>query len=112
MARSLECNEIVAVAPDPPLTLCDAIQTLQVAPLTFGILRDRNAVALSVSEHEVEGAVRFAWQRHQLVVEPGAAVGLAALLSGKLAPKDGTVAVLSGGNVDPSLHARIVARTA
>jgi threonine dehydratase len=112
MARSLECNEIVAVAPDPPLTLCDAIQTLQVAPLTFGILRDRNAVALSVSEHEVESAVRFAWERHQLVVEPGAAVGLAALLSGKLAPKDGTVAVLSGGNVDPSLHARIVARTA
>jgi threonine dehydratase len=112
MARSLECNEIVAVAPDPPLTLCDAIQTLQVAPLTFGILRDRNAVALSVSEHEVESAVRFAWERHQLVVEPGAAVGLAALLSGKLAPKGGTVAVLSGGNVDPSLHARIVARTA
>jgi threonine dehydratase len=112
MARSLECNEIVAVAPDPPLTLCDAIQTLQVAPLTFGILRDRNAVALSVSEHEVESAVRFAGERHQLVVEPGAAVGLAALLSGKLAPREGTVAVLSGGNVDPSLHARIVARTA
>jgi threonine dehydratase len=112
MARSLECNEIVAVAPDPPLTLCDAIQTLRVAPLTFGILRDRNAVALSVSEHEVESAVRFAWERHQFVVEPGAAVGLAALLSGKLAPREGTVAVLSGGNVDPSLHARIVARTA
>jgi len=43
-----------------------------------------------------------------LVVEPGAAVGLAALLAGKLAPREGTVVVLSGGNVDPALHARIV----
>ena len=112
MARSLEGGDIVAVAPDAPPTLCDAIQTLRVAPLTFGILRDRSATALAVSEKEVEDAVRFAWERHQLVVEPGAAVGLAALLAGKLAPRDGTVAVLSGGNVDPALHARIVAGAA
>jgi threonine dehydratase len=42
------------------------------------------------------------------MVEPGGAVALAALLSGKLSPREGTVAVLSGGNVDPALHARIV----
>jgi threonine dehydratase len=63
---------------------------------------------VSVSDAEVEDAVRFAWEKHQLVVEPGGAVALAALLAGKVEPKDGTVVVLSGGNVDPALHARIV----
>ena len=53
--------------------------------------------------------MRFAWTRHQLVVEPGAAVALAALLSGKLGPLEDTVAVVSGGNIDPALHARIIA---
>ena len=80
--------------------------------MTFGILRDRGAQAVSVSEAEVAEAVRFAWERHQLRVEPGGAVALAALLAGKLAPKKGTVAVLSGGNVDPALHARIVGESA
>jgi threonine dehydratase len=75
----------------------------------LGILAERNAQALSVSDSEVEDAIRFAWEKHELVVEPGAAVGLAALLSGKLAPKDDTVVVLSGGNIDPALHARIIA---
>jgi threonine dehydratase len=53
--------------------------------------------------------VHFAWKKHGLVVEPGGAVGLAALLSGKLERRDNTVVVLSGGNVDPALHARIIA---
>jgi len=80
-----------------------------VSPITFNILRDRGATALSVSDSEVEEAVRFAWGQHGLVVEPGGAVALAALLAGKLAPIEDTVVVLSGGNVDPALHARIVA---
>jgi threonine dehydratase len=53
--------------------------------------------------------VRYAWDQHQLVVEPGGAVALAALLSGKVEAVDGVVAVVSGGNIDPALHARIVA---
>jgi threonine dehydratase len=109
MARSLELGEIVPVAADAPNTACDALQTPRVSPITFGILRGRAALALSVSEFEVETAVRFAWDRHQLVVEPGGAVGLAAVLAGKLAPLGDTVVVLSGGNVDPALHARIIA---
>jgi len=47
-------------------------------------------------------------ERLRLVVEPGGAAALAALLSGKAEPREGTVAVLSGGNIDPALHARIV----
>jgi threonine dehydratase len=108
MAHSLELGEIVPVAADAPDTFCDALQTPRVSPITFGILNDRKATALSVSDAEVEEAVRFAWERHQLVVEAGGAVALAALLAGKVAPLQDTVVVLSGGNVDPVLHERIV----
>jgi len=112
MGRSLDLGEIVPVASDAPDTFCDAIMTPRVSPITFGILRDRNARALSVSDAEVADAIRFAWAKHGLVVEPGAAVGLAALLAGKIPPVEDTVAVLSGGNVDPALHARIIAEAA
>lgn len=112
MGRSLELGEIVPVGADAPETFCDAIMTPRVAPITFGILQRRKAQALSVSDSEVEDAIRFAWDEHGLVVEPGAAVALAALVSGKLAPVEDTVAVVSGGNIDPALHARIVGQAA
>jgi threonine dehydratase len=112
MGRSLGLGDIVPVEPDAPDTFCDALQTPRVSPITFGILCDRKAKALSVSDREVEAAVRFAWERHGLVVEPGGAVGLAAVLAGKVAPAERTVVVLSGGNVDPALHARIVSEAA
>jgi len=108
MARSLEQGTIVSVACHAPRTLCDALQTPRVSPITFAILRDRNATALAVSDPEVEKAVRFAWEHHQLMVEPGGAVALAALLSGIVPLEGETVVVLSGGNIDPALHARIV----
>jgi len=108
MARSLELGEIVPVSSDAPNTFCDAIMTPRVSPITLGVLRQRNAKALSVSDAEVADAVRFAWEKHELVVEPGAAVGLAALLAGKLEPLEDTVVMLSGGNVDPALHAEII----
>ena len=109
MGRSLELGDIVPVAADAPPTTCDALQTPRVSPITFGILQQRGAKSLAVSDDEAAEAIRFAWERHGLTVEPGGAVALAALLSGKLAPLEDTVVVLSGGNVDPALHARIVA---
>jgi threonine dehydratase len=112
MGRSLALGEIVPVDAGAPDTFCDAIMTPRVSPITFGILRERNARALSVSDAEVADAIRFAWARHDLVVEPGAAVGLAALSAGKIPPVEDTVVVLSGGNVDPALHARIIAEAA
>lgn len=108
MGRSLAGGEIVPVDADAPSTFCDSLQTPRVSPITFGILRRRSARALAVTEAEVADAVRYAWERHALVVEPGGAVALAALLAGKVEPVDDTVAILSGGNVDPALHARIV----
>ena len=108
MRRSLAGNAIVPVEPGPPPTLCDALQTMIVSPITFGILKARNATALAVSESQVRDAVRWAWVEHQLVVEPGGAVGLAAILAGLVPAGEGTVAVLSGGNIDPALHAEII----
>ena len=108
MRRSLDLGEIVPVPPDAPPTLCDALQTPRVSAITFAILRDRGAKVVTVSDAEIEEAVRFAWREHELTVEPGGAAALAALLAGRVEPLEGTVAVLSGGNIDPALHARIV----
>jgi threonine dehydratase len=112
MRRSLELGKIVPVLQDASATLCDALQTPCVSPITFEILQERNAKALAVTDSEVKQAVRFAWREHGLVVEPGGAVALAALLAGKIEPVDGTVAILSGGNIDPELHARIIGEAA
>lgn len=108
MGNSLTGGAIVPVPADAPPTLCDALQTPRVAELTYGILRDRGARAVSVSEAEVEAAVRFAFRRHGLTVEPGGSAALAALLAGKVPVAGVTVAIVSGGNIDPALHARIV----
>lgn len=108
MRHSLELGEIVPVSSDAPPTLCDALQTPRVSPITFGILQQRGAQALTASEAAVREAVRWAWDKHELIVEPGGAIALAALLSGQIEPAQGTVVVLSGGNVDPALHAEIV----
>ena len=61
--------------PDAPPTFCDALQTPRVSPITFDILERRSAKRCAVSDEEVEAAIRFAWEEHGLVVEPGGAVG-------------------------------------
>ncbi|MFK8041790.1 MAG: pyridoxal-5'-phosphate-dependent protein, partial [Congregibacter sp.] len=67
------------------------------------------AGGLVVSESEVKAAMRYAFRVLKLVVEPGGAVALAALLSGKLDARYQSVAVmLSGGNVDPRMFAQIL----
>ena len=109
MRLSLEGGSIVPVGPDAPPTMCDAIQTPLVSPITFGILKARGAHGVAVSEAEVAEAVRWAWQEHQLVVEPGGAASIAAALSGKVEIEPETVLVVSGGNIDLALHARLVA---
>jgi threonine dehydratase len=109
MARSLAAGVIEPVGPDAPPTLCDALQTPRVSPLTFDILRERQATIVTATDDEVAAGVRWAYREHQLVVEPGGAAALAALLAGKAAVEQDMVVVLSGGNVDPALHARLVA---
>ena len=108
MRRSLEQGQIVPVDPGAPPTLCDALQAPRVSPITFAILKDRGARGVAVSEADVAAAVRWAWEEHQLTVEPGGAASLAALLSGRVDIVPETVVLLSGGNIDPDLHQRLV----
>jgi threonine dehydratase len=110
MTRSLALRRIVPVEEPAPPSSCDALQTKLVSPLTFGALQDARARGLSVSEEEVEAAMRFAFRTLRIVAEPGGAVALAALISGKVDAPEGAVVVVSGGNVDPALYARILGR--
>ncbi len=112
MTRSLAGDEIVPVGANPPQTACDALMTKLVSPLTFGILKRRGATGVAVSEVEIEEAMRFAFANFRLVVEPGGAVALAALLSGKVKPGKRTLISLSGGNIDPGQFAAVLARGA
>jgi threonine dehydratase len=109
MARSLEQGAIVGIDADAPPTRCDALQTPLVSPLTFGVLAGRGARGLAVSDAEVADAMRFAFDRLRLVVEPGGGAALAAVLAGKVDAPEGAVVVLSGGNVDPELYASVIA---
>lgn len=109
MARSLAGGSIVPVEEPAPPTRCDALQTKLVSPLTFDALRAAGARGVAVSEGEVAAAMRFAFSTLRLVVEPGGAAALAALLAGKLDEvPDDSVIVISGGNVDPAQYAEII----
>lgn len=109
MGVSLRAGHIVPVGPNPPPTRCDALQTLEVAPLTFNILSHRNALGVSVSETETGNAMRRAKDELGLTLEPGGAVALAAILSGKVRPAERTLVLLSGGNVDPQTFDDMIA---
>jgi threonine dehydratase len=77
--------------------------------ITFEIAKRDVAGGLTVSDEEAKAAVRFAFRELKLVVEPGGAVSLAAILARKIDLDGRTVAaVLSGGNVDPDLFAQII----
>ena len=109
MAKSLERGEIVPVEAGAPSTKLDALQTPIVSPFTFGVLQERGARGLSVSDEEAFAAMRFAFDTLRLVVEPGGAAALAALLADKIADvPEGSVVLLSGGNVDPGLYASVL----
>lgn len=109
MGRGLRLGHIVPVEPDAPSTSCDALQTPLVSPLTFGVLQARGATGVAVSEEEVRAAVRFAWHELGLMVEPGGSAALAAVLAGKVELSEGTVVLVTGGNMDPAKHAEWVA---
>ncbi|WP_375392351.1 threonine/serine dehydratase [uncultured Sphingomonas sp.] len=109
MRRSLEAGWIEPVGPNPPPTACDALQTQRVSALTFDVLSRRGAEGVAVSEAETAAAQRWAAEKLRLVIEPGGAVALAALLAGKVKPEPGMLVLLSGGNVDLAAYARAMA---
>ena len=108
--RSLAAGERVTLKP-AVRSLCDALESPAPGELTFPIIQRCLAGVAVVSDGEVAEAMRFAFARLKLVVEPGGCVGLAALLADKLGATGKTVGVvLSGGNVDPDLFARVLRR--
>ncbi len=109
MRRSLEASWIEPVGPNPPLTACDSLQTLRVSPLTFDVLSRRDATGVAVSESEIAAAQRWAAEKLRLVIEPGGAVGLAAVLAGRVKLEPGLLVILSGGNVDLAAYAKAIA---
>jgi threonine dehydratase len=91
-------------------TICDALMARMPGKLTFAINQSLVGAGVVASDQEVAAAVAFAFSELKLVVEPGGAVALAALMTGKVdVTGKVAVAVLSGGNVDPDLFFRLVA---
>ena len=91
-------------------SVCDALLSPAPGELTFAINRRRLSGVGVITDDEALAAVRFAFEHLKIVVEPGGAAALAAVLSGKVAPaSDGvTVVVLTGGNVDPEVFAKAI----
>ena len=109
VGASLAADQPLRIAPDAPTTICDCLQAPVAREINLAVLRGRAAPGLTVTDGEVRAAMRFAFAHLRLVVEPGAAAGLAAALAGKV-PVDGrTVVMLTGGNVDAARFAEILA---
>src|SRR5450631_1677358 len=90
-------------------TICDALMASIPGELTFAINSRLLTEGLVASDAEVAEAVGFAFRELKLVVEPGGAVGLAALLAGRIDGRGkNVVIVLSGGNVDADLFAKLI----
>jgi len=92
-------------------SICDALLIGQPGEITFALSQTLMAGGVVASDEDVRAAIRFAFEELKLVVEPGGAIGLAALLSGRFQPAgDGAVGViLSGGNVDPQTFCDLTA---
>lgn len=91
-------------------TICDALMSERPGELTFPITSRLIDQGVAASDDEVGEAVAFAWRELKLVVEPGGAIGLAAMLAGKLDVRGKVVVgILSGGNVDTELFCRLIA---
>lgn len=102
--RSLATGQRLSNETGATSSICDALLSPSTGDLTFSAMRAHGVTGLSVNDDEVRAAMAYAWRTLKLVLEPGGAVALTAILSGKIETKNRTiVAVLSGGNVDAAL---------
>jgi threonine dehydratase len=94
-----------------PKTLADGVRTTAIGTRTFEVMFRRGLVdeIVTVTEEEIAEAVRVAWSRLHIALEPTGALPLAAYLSGKL-PKGRTGLILSGGNANLETVATLLAR--
>lgn len=107
--RSLEAGERIRI--DVPRTIADGLQASEPGELTFEVNRRLVDEVVTVTDDEIVDAMAFLFDRVKLVAEPSGAVGVAALLSGKLDARGARVGVvLSGGNVGAARFAELVSR--
>ncbi len=106
LARALEAGRPVKL--DHTESMADGLLPLSIGELPFAVLAPVVREAIQVPEEEIAAAVRFLYCEAGLSVEPSGAITTAALLGGRLRPTGPTVAIVSGGNVDPALFQRLV----
>ncbi|MRX45483.1 threonine ammonia-lyase [Agromyces kandeliae] len=104
---SLAAGEPTAVPVVP--TIADGIAVYRPGELNFEIIRDTIDEIVTVSEDDIARALLVLLERAKLVVEPAGAVGVAALMTGRVRSDGPLVVVLSGGNIDPLLMQRVIA---
>ncbi len=93
-----------------PLSLADALMAPMPGAIPFLLAKSLGVTGLAVSDADLQRGVSFAARHLKLMIEPGGAAGLAALLSGKFATRNKAIAVvLSGGNCEPATVAQCCA---
>jgi len=103
---SLRAGKPVEIQTTP--TIADGIAVSKPGKVPFELLKKNIDKVVTVSENEIAKAILVLLERSKQVVEPAGAVGVAAILAGKLKLKGKTVVILSGGNMDPLLLQRVV----
>jgi len=103
---SLKAGKPVEIQTTP--TIADGISVSKPGKVPFELIRKNIDKVVTVSENEIAKAILVLLERSKQVVEPAGAVGVAAILAGKLKLKGKTVVILSGGNMDPLLLQRVV----
>ena len=106
--RSLEAGERVRI--DVPRTIADGLQASEPGELTFEVVSRLVDEIVTVTDGELVEAMRFAFERVKLVLEPSGAAGIAALLTGRVTAQGRVGVVLSGGNVGADRFAELLAR--
>lgn len=106
MAPSLSAGHPVAIETQP--TIADGILVAQPGAVPFEIIKDLVDEVVTVTDDDIARAILVLLEQSKVVVEPAGAVGVAAILAGKVSGTGKTMAVLSGGNIDPLLLQRVV----
>jgi len=99
--QSFHSGKIVTIP--PPNTIADGARTLAIGERNFAIIRERVKDVVSVDDDILLETLKWAMYRTKMVIEPTGALGLAALVSGKVRPRGSVAVVVSGGNLDFSL---------
>ena len=104
---SLAAGAVTEITISP--TIADGIAVAKPGKLNFEIVRDAVDEVVTVDDDDIARAMLVLLERAKMVVEPAGAVGVAAILTGKVTASGPTVVVLSGGNIDPLIMERVIA---